>query len=139
MTEVNTVSTVSTTDAPAPAGPYSQGVAAGELVFLAGQTPRLPDGTRLLDRPVAEQVRQAMDNLQAVARAAGGSLLNAVKINVFVRSDVDMAELNEVYRDYVADPLPARTTTISELKIGAVEVDAILWIPRPPHTSLPRL
>lgn len=134
---MSVVTTVSTTDAPAPAGPYSQGVAAGELVFLAGQTPRLPDGTRLLDRPVAEQVRQAMDNLQAVAQAAGGSLLNAVKINVFVRSDVDMAELNEVYLDYVAEPLPARTTTISELKIGAVEVDAILWIPRPPHTSLP--
>lgn len=127
---------VSTVDAPAPAGPYSQGIAVGGLVFLAGQTPRLPDGTRLLDRPVAEQARQAMDNLQAVAIAAGGSLRDAVKINVFVRPDVDMAEFNAVYVDYVAEPLPTRTTTISDLKIGAVEVDAILWIPGSPTTSL---
>jgi 2-iminobutanoate/2-iminopropanoate deaminase len=117
---------VHTEAAPPPAGPYSQAVASGGLVFLAGQTPRTPEGERLLDRPLSQQVRQTMDNLSAVAEAAGSSLHEAVKVNVFVRPGVDMSVVNSVYAEYFTEPLPARTTTVSDLAVGAIEVDAIL-------------
>jgi 2-iminobutanoate/2-iminopropanoate deaminase len=119
----------STDAAPAPAGGYSQAIRAGDLVFLAGQTPRRPDGVRLLDAPFDVQVRQAMDNLQAVARAAGGSLADAVKVSVFLRPGCDTKAFDAIYREYVAEPFPVRTLTISDLAIGDVEVDAILSLP----------
>jgi reactive intermediate/imine deaminase len=119
---------ISTTRSPAPAGAYSQAVKAGGFVFIAGQTPRLPDGTRLLDRPFTEQVRQTMENLQAVAIASGGSLADAVKTSVFLRPGSDVAAFNAIYAEYVSDPLPARITTISDLTIGDIEVDAVLWL-----------
>ncbi|MFC4786394.1 Rid family hydrolase [Nocardioides sp. MAHUQ-72] len=117
---------VHTDAAPPPAGPYSQAITAGGLVFLAGQTPRTPAGERLLDRPLADQVRRTMENLRAVAEAARCSLHDAVKVNVFVRPGVDMAVVNAIYAEYFSDPLPARTTTVSDLAVGAIEVDAIL-------------
>lgn len=115
--------------APAPAGSYSAAVRAGDFVFLAGQTPRRPDGVRLLSEPFDVQVRQAMDNLQAVARAAGGTLADAVKVSVFLRPGCDTAAFDAIYREYVTDPLPVRTLTVSDLAIGEVEVDAILHLP----------
>jgi 2-iminobutanoate/2-iminopropanoate deaminase len=117
---------VRTEGAPPPAGPYSQAVVVGGLVFLAGQTPREPSGERILDRPLVEQVRRTMENLRAVAEAAGASLSDAVKVSVFVRPGTDMAVVNAVYEEYFSDPLPARTTTVSDLPGGAIEVDAIL-------------
>ena len=120
---------VRTDGAPPPAGPYSQAIVAAGLVFLAGQTPRDPSGERLLDRPLAEQVRRTLDNLDAVARAAGTSLHRAVKVSVFVRPGTDMAVVNAIYAEYFAEPLPARTTTVSDLPGGAIEVDAVLLAP----------
>lgn len=120
---------IATADAPAPAGSYSAAVRVGDLVFLAGQTPRRPDGVRLLDAPFEVQARQALDNLAAVARAAGGTLADAVKVSVFVRPGVDTAAFDAIYREYVSVPYPARTLTVSDLSIGDVEVDAILHLP----------
>jgi 2-iminobutanoate/2-iminopropanoate deaminase len=124
---------VRTDAAPPPAGPYSQAVAAGGLVFLAGQTPRSSAGERLLDHPLPDQVRRTLDNLQAVAEAAGSSLHDAVKVNVFVRPGVDMSVVNAIYAEYFTDPLPARTTTVSDLAVGEIEVDAILIPAEPSH------
>lgn len=118
-----------TTDAPAPAGSYSAGIRVGDLVFLAGQTPRRPDGVRLIGEPFEVQARQALDNLAAVARAAGGSLADAVRVGVFVRPGVDTRVFDTIYRDYVTEPYPARTLVVSDLAIGEVEVDAILHLP----------
>lgn len=79
--------TVVTTDqAPPPAGTYSQGMRVGELVFVAGQTPRLPDGTRLNGEPFEVQARQAMHNVVAVAEAAGTSWEHAVSVTVYLSS-----------------------------------------------------
>lgn len=119
---------VTTAQAPAPTGPYSQAVVAGGFAFLAGQTPKLLDGTRILDRPFDEQVRQTLDNLSAVARAAGGSLADAVKVSVFLRPGCSVADFNAIYETYVSHPLPARITTVSELTTGDVEIDAVLWL-----------
>ncbi len=126
MTETD-ARAITTPAAPAPAGPYSQAIVAGPFIYLAGQTPRTPEGIRLLDSPPEVQARQTLDNLAAVAAAAGSSLKRAVKVTLYVRPDADMAKINEVYSGYFADPLPARTTIISDLGIGALEIDAILW------------
>ena len=116
---------VSTSEAAPPGGPYSQGIVAGNLVFLAGQTPFTPDG----ENPGGsfdEQARRTFDNLAAVARAAGGSLADAVRVGVYL-SDLDnFAALNEIWPDYFKDPLPARTTIQADLPGFAIEVDAIL-------------
>ncbi len=118
---------VVTADAPAPAGPYSQAVVAGGFVFLAGQTPRTPAGERLLDAPLDVQVTQVLDNLARVAEAAGSSLRDAVKVTIYIRPGVDMAVLNAIYSRYFTAPLPARTTIVSDLAIGALEIDVTLW------------
>lgn len=126
---------VSTTTAPAPAGPYSQGIAVGRMIYLAGQTPRTPSGERLRDSPFDVQVRQTLDNLEAVAKAAGSSLHEAVKVTVYLRPEAAVADFNAIYAAYVSDPLPARTTIVSDLAVGAVEVDAVLWLHGEPREA----
>lgn len=116
---------VHTEDAPPPAGPYSQGITAGGFVFLAGQTPRTPDGTRLADAPFDVQARQVLDNLEAVARAAGTSLRNATMVTVYLRDLGDRAVFDEIYREFLGDPFPARIILPADLVGMAVEVSAI--------------
>lgn len=121
---------VRTAQAPAPAGSYSQAVRAGSLVFLSGQTPRTPDGIRHADAPFEDQVRIVMENLAAVADAAGASLADAVKVTVYLRDPGrTAAAFDRVYREHLrtAEPLPARALVQSDLPNGEVEVEAILY------------
>jgi reactive intermediate/imine deaminase len=118
---------VSTDRAPAPAGPYSQAIAAGGFVFLAGQGPTAPDGSRV-EGSFEEQARQTFSNLQALAEEAGGSLADAVRVGVYLRDMADFATMNEVYREFVPEPRPARTTIQSDLPGFDIEVDAILFL-----------
>ncbi|MGW5927041.1 RidA family protein [Streptomyces anulatus] len=123
---------ISTSAAPAPAGTYSQAVRVGDFVFLSGQTPRHPRGERMTDEePFTLQARRALDNLQAVAQAAGGSLYHAVKVNVYLRDAARKGDFDEVYRAYVACPPPARTLTQTDLPGIAIEIDAVLHLPIP--------
>jgi enamine deaminase RidA (YjgF/YER057c/UK114 family) len=117
--------------APQPAGSYSIAVEAGGLVFLAGQTPRDRDNVRHGDKPFAVQARMAMDNLEAAANAAGLSLKDAVRVGVFLRNPADAKEFDAIYREYVGDPLPARTLTQSNFAGFDIEVDAVLVRSRP--------
>lgn len=112
--------------APQPAGSYSVAVEAGGLVFLAGQTPRDRDNVRHGDKPFAFQVRMALDNLEAAANAAGLSLKDAVRVGVFLKDPSMSKEFDAIYREYVSEPYPARTTTQSDLPGFDVEVDAVL-------------
>ena len=114
-------------DAPPAAGTYSQAVEAGGFVFLAGQTPRDTNNKRHGDLPFPDQARMALDNLEAVAKAAGLSLRNAVKVNVYLKDPEDAKAFDEVYKNYVGTPPPARALTISPFKDFALEVDAILF------------
>ena len=116
---------VRTAEAPAPAGAYSQAIATGELVFLAGQGPFRPDGSRV-EGPFDDQARQTFANLAAVAEAAGSSLANAVRVGVFLRDMGNFGAMNEIYREFFSEPLPARTTIQSDLPGFEIEVDAIL-------------
>jgi reactive intermediate/imine deaminase len=116
---------VTTQSAPAPGGAYSQAIAAGNLVFLAGQGPYKPSGERV-EGSFEDQARQTFSNLAAVAEAAGGSLADAVRVGVFLRDMSDFPAMNEVYPEFFSDPLPARTTVQSDLPGFAIEVDAVL-------------
>ena len=119
---------VSTTDAPQPGGPYSQAVVAGGLVFLAGQTPKTPAG-EAVSGSFADQANQVFDNLEAVARAAGSSLHDAVRVGVFLRDMGDFAELNRIFVERFGRELPARTTVPADLPGFSIEVDAVLALP----------
>ena len=118
---------LSTNRAPPPTGAYSQGIAAGSFVFLAGQGPRRSDG-EWLKGSFAEQAQQTFANLAALAEAAGCSLANAVRVGVYLRDTSNFAEMDEIYRQFFPEPLPARTTIQSDLPGFEVEVDAILFI-----------
>lgn len=112
--------------APEPAGTYSIAIQAQGLVFLAGQTPRDRNNVRHGDKPFAIQARMTLDNLEAAANAAGLTLKDAVKVNVFLKNPADAKEFDAIYANYVGDPPPARTLTQSGLIGFDIEVDAIL-------------
>jgi 2-iminobutanoate/2-iminopropanoate deaminase len=117
-------------DAPAAIGPYSHAVRAGGLVFCSGQIPLDPASGELVGATAADQARQCLRNLEAVAAAAGASLADAVRVTVWLTSMGDFAAVNEVYGTFFdADP-PARVAIeVSALPKGAlVEIDAVLAV-----------
>lgn len=118
---------ITTDAAPPPGGPYSQAIRAGDLLFLAGQGPFDAAGN-LVGPAIADQTRQGLANLDAVARAAGGSLSRAVRVGVFLSSMDHFAEMNTVYRELFQEPFPARTTVQSDLVGFDVEIDAVVWL-----------
>ena len=118
---------IRTDEAPPPGGIYSQAIRAGGFVFLAGQGPHTPTG-EMAEGGFEAEARQTFQNLAAVAKAAGGSLADAVRVGVYLRDMSNFAAMNEIYREYFAEPYPARTTIHSDLPNFEIEVDAILWL-----------
>jgi 2-iminobutanoate/2-iminopropanoate deaminase len=118
---------VSTAGAPAAIGPYSQGIAAGDLVFCSGQVGLDPATGELVAGGVEAQAERALRNLAAVLDAAGCSVNDIVKTTVFLADIADFATVNAVYGRVMADPPPARSTfAVAALPKGAlVEVEAI--------------
>ena len=113
--------------APAPSGGYSQAIRAGDFLFLSGQGPYDAGGERV-GVSVAEQVRQVLQNLDAVARVAGGSLKDAVRVGMYISDMGHFDEMDAAYRAFFGDPLPARTTIQSDLVGFDVEGDAVVWL-----------
>jgi reactive intermediate/imine deaminase len=122
------VTVVNTKAAPAPIGPYSQAVRAGDSVYLSGQIALDPVSGQLVAGGVTEQAERVFANLAAVAEAAGGSLANAVKLTIYLTDLASFGAVNEVMSRAFRAPFPARATVgVKELPRGAaVEVDAIL-------------
>jgi 2-iminobutanoate/2-iminopropanoate deaminase len=121
---------VETNGAPGAIGPYSQGIRAGELVFVAGQVGADPSSGILADG-VAAQADRALRNLAAVLDAAGSSLDRVVKTTIFLVDVADFATVNEVYASHFSAPYPARSTvTVKALpKDALVEIEAIAIAP----------
>jgi reactive intermediate/imine deaminase len=119
---------VSTADAPDAIGTYSQAARAGSTVYLSGQIPLDPQTMELVTGDVEAHVRRVFENLRAVARAAGGDLANAVKVNVYLTDLGNFQVVNKVMSEYFAQPYPARAAIgVAALPRGAVvEVDAVL-------------
>jgi 2-iminobutanoate/2-iminopropanoate deaminase len=117
---------ISTPDAPAAIGPYSQAVRCGNLLFASGQIPLRPDGT-MVEGDIKAQMRQVLENLAAVLRAAGSSPAQVVKVTVFMIDLGEFQAMNEVYAGFFDDHPPARATVqVAALPRGArVEIELI--------------
>jgi 2-iminobutanoate/2-iminopropanoate deaminase len=118
---------ISTADAPAAIGPYSQAIRMGNLVFASGQIPLHPQTGEIVGETAAEQARQVLENLQAVLQAAGASLQHVVKTTIFLTDLSQFAAVNAVYAEFFPENPPARSTVqVAALPRGAqVEIEAI--------------
>jgi len=120
-------SVISTPNAPAAIGTYSQAVKAGNTVYLSGQIPLNPSNMELVEG-IEQQIDQVFRNLSAVAEASGGGLKDIVKLNIFLTDLANFALVNETMAKYFSQPYPARAAIgINSLPKGSlVEMDAIL-------------
>jgi reactive intermediate/imine deaminase len=119
---------ITTADAPAPVGPYSQAVAQGGFLFVSGQVALDPETGALVDADIEAQTKQVISNLRAILEAAGTSLTRVVRTTVYVTDLAHFGRINAVYaRFFCGDPAPARATVqVAALPLGAaVEIDAI--------------
>ncbi|MDC7807733.1 RidA family protein [Luteimonas sp BLCC-B24] len=119
---------ISTPDAPAAIGPYSQAVRAGDTVYFSGQIPLDPATGEVVTGDITAQARRAFDNLKAVAEAAGGGLDDIVRVGLYVTDLSEFGQVNAVMAEYFDAPYPARSTIeVPALPKGArFEVDAVM-------------
>lgn len=122
---------ISTTQAPRAIGPYSQGIAAGQFLFVSGQLPINPDTGEMVDDDIAARAEQVFDNVSAIVKSAGGSMADIVKITLFLTDMGDFQRVNEVYSRRFQAPYPARSTIqVSALPLGSnIEAEAIVYLP----------
>ena len=116
-------------DIPAPKGPYSPAVRAGEFIHVSGQTPRDPVTGELGGNDVASQTRSTFGNLQRVLQQAGAALEDVVSVTVYLQHSDDWEAMNAVYRDLFRGPYPSRTTVGADLRGILVEISAVAWKP----------
>ena len=119
---------ISTDKAPAAIGTYSQAVKTGNTVYLSGQIPLVPETMEFVSEEVEQQIHQVFKNLTAVAEAAGGSLNDIAKLNIFLTDLSCFPIVNEVMAQYFEAPYPARAAIgVKELPKGAqVEMDGVM-------------
>ena len=119
---------IRTDQAPQAIGTYSQAVKCGRTVYLSGQIPLVPETMEVVAGDIEAQIRRVFDNLAAVARAAGGSLTDIAKLNVFLTDLGDFPVVNQVMAEYFSEPYPARAAIgVAALPKGAaVEMDAVM-------------
>ncbi len=119
---------IRTDQAPQAIGTYSQAVKCGTTVYLSGQIPLVPETMEMVGGDVEVQIRRVFDNLQAVARAAGGTLADVAKLNVFLTDLSHFPVVNQVMAEYFSEPYPARAAIgVAALpKDAAVEMDAVM-------------
>ena len=119
---------IKTDQAPQAIGTYSQAVKIGGTVYLSGQIALDPQTMSMVEGDTEAEIRRVLDNLQAVARAAGGSLDDLAKLNVFLVDLADFATVNQVMTEYFQEPYPARAAIgVAALPRGAsVEMDGVL-------------
>jgi reactive intermediate/imine deaminase len=121
---------IQTNGAPQAIGPYSQAVRVGDTVYLSGQIPLDPQTMQLVTGDIELEIRRVFENLKAVAQAAGGSLANAVKVNVFLTDLSHFAKVNDIMAAYCTQPYPARAAIgVAQLPRGArVEIECVLYL-----------
>jgi len=119
---------INTKNAPAAIGPYSQAIKVGNMMFVSGQIPFVPETMELVSEDVQEQTRQALENLKGILDEAGMSFSDIVKTTVFIKDMNDFGKINEIYAEYFVDNKPARACVeVARLpKDVKVEIDAIV-------------
>lgn len=118
---------ISTTNAPAAIGPYSQAVRAGSLLFVSGQVPLDPATGEVVESTIQAQTTRSLENVKAILTQAGAGLENVVKTTVFLKDMNDFAEMNRIYQSYFPENCPARSAVqVARLpKDVMVEIEAI--------------
>ena len=119
---------ISTRQAPAAIGTYSQAVKVGNTVYLSGQIPLVPETMQIVEGDFAARVHQCFKNLSAVCEAAGGHLQDMVKVNIYLTDLSNFATVNEVMAQYFAQPYPARAAVgVASLpKDAGVEIEGVM-------------
>lgn len=122
---------ISTNQAPAAIGPYSQAVQAGNLLFVSGQLPINPQTGTLIDGDIASRTHQIMANIRAIAKAADADLIDIIKTTIFLTDLADFRTVNETYGQYFPTEPPARSTVqVAALPLGAnIEIESIIFLP----------
>jgi reactive intermediate/imine deaminase len=122
---------ISTTSAPAAIGPYSQAVRHGDLVYFSGQIPLDPESMDVVTGGIEVQAVRVLENISAVAKAAGGSLQDVIKLTIFLTDLADFAIVNDTMKRYFDAPYPARSTVqVAALPRGVgIEIEAIMAAP----------
>jgi reactive intermediate/imine deaminase len=125
-------SIINTANAPKAIGPYSQGVGAGEALYLSGQIPLDPATGELVTGDITAQTRRVFENIKAVLEAAGASFGDVVRVGIYLTDLGNFTAVNEVMKHYFAEPYPARSTIgVAALPRGAaVEIDVIASLVR---------
>lgn len=118
---------IATDKAPAAVGPYSQAIKVGNMIFTSGQLHINPENGELITGDIQAQARRSLDNVKAILEAAGASIENIVKVNVFVTDVSKFSLVNEVYADFFGDHKPARSLVeVSKLPLnGEIEIEAV--------------
>jgi len=116
-------------DVPAPKGPYSPAVRAGDFIYVSGQTPRDPITGQLGGDDVSSQTRSTLGNLQRVLEQAGAGLQDVVSVTVYLQRSDDWDAMNTVYREMFRGPHPSRTTVGADLRGILVEISAVAYKP----------
>jgi 2-iminobutanoate/2-iminopropanoate deaminase len=120
---------ISTSEAPAAVGPYSQAVRVGSTIYCAGQIPLDPKSGQIVPGDIGTQTRRVLDNIAAVLRSEGVTFENVAKTTIFLTDLSDFQTVNEIYGSYFKNQPPARSTVqVSALPKGAnVEIEAIAF------------
>ena len=119
---------IRTTEAAAPGGAYSQGLRAGDFVYVSGQGPIDPATGEIVGETIEEQTARTLENVKAILAAAGASMADVVKATVHL-SDLSLfPRYNEVYARYFPDPKPVRTTVGSDLLGIMIEIDVVAYV-----------
>ncbi len=122
--------TVRTDAAPTPSGPYSQAVIAGDFIYVAGQGPKDPQSGKMIVDSVQAETRQVLKNIQTILEAAGATMADVVKCNVYLASRHDFGAMNEVYAEFFPSEPPARTTVEAHPPaVIRVEIDCVAYKP----------
>ncbi|MEE9492762.1 MAG: RidA family protein [Gammaproteobacteria bacterium] len=124
---------ISTDEAPAAIGTYSQAIRVENTVYLSGQIPLIPATMEMVAGDIGAQIQQVFDNLTAVAEAAGGTLADIVKLNIFLIDLDHFPRVNEIMAEYFTEPYPARAAIgVAALpKDAGVEMDAVMYLAKP--------
>jgi 2-iminobutanoate/2-iminopropanoate deaminase len=121
---------VFTDKAVVPVGPYSQAVRAGDFLFISGTVPVDPTTGAVVEREITAQTRQVMENIKAILEAAGARMDDLVKVTVHLSDAKDWPAMNDVYREYFGDYLPARMAFEGKPPLEfLVDTDAIAYLP----------
>ena len=119
---------ITTTTGASPMGAYSQGLRAGDFIFVSGQGPIDPATGKIVGDTIEEQTARTLDNIKAILEAGGATMADVVKVTAHLTDLSNFAAYNKVYATYFPDPKPVRTTVGSQLLGMLVEIDAIAYV-----------